>query len=255
MTRYAWLDFRAALRERKVIVAAGLFAYAVLMVPALLSKPPPHVAAAVSTWFGTDDPFALFLYLWTDLALNKLLAVVAVVLAGGLVTRERDLHLLPVLWAKPITPARYFLVRAGSALGVMATLYVGAHVVGAPWFACTVEGFRLGAYLVSMLLHLWAALFATALAATVSVLVQRRGLAALVTLLTVFTLIGASFIGFYNPAWASWSLVNPFSLGVQALAHVDDLSLAHVLPALLALVGIVGVTLAIGARSARRMEA
>ncbi|MES2641979.1 MAG: hypothetical protein V4850_20990 [Myxococcota bacterium] len=255
MTRFAWLDFRAALRERKVLVAAGLFVYAVLMVPALLSKPPAHVVAAVTSWFGTGDPFALFLYLWTDLALNKLLAVVAVVLAGGLVTRERDLHLLPVLWAKPITPARYFLVRACSALGVMTTLYVGAHVLGAPWFAYTVDGFRLGAYLVSMALHLWAALFATALAATVSVVVRRRGLAALVTLLTVFSLIGASFIGFYNPAWATYALVNPFSLGVQALAHVDDLALVHILPPLLALVGLVGVTLGIGAGFARRMEA
>lgn len=255
MTRFAWLDFRATLRERKVLASVGLFVYAILAVPALFSRPPAHVTDAVRAWFGTADPFALFLYLWTDLALNKLLAVLAVVLAGGVVIRERDLRILPVLWAKPISPARYFLVRATSACTVMGTLYVGAHLVGLPWFLSTVQGFRVGPYLASMALHVWAAMFATALAATVAVVVRRRGLAALVTLLLLFTLIGASFLGFYNPAWATLALVNPFSLGVQALAHLDDLAPAHVLAPMAGLVAAVVATLAVGAAFARRMEA
>ncbi len=255
MTRFCWLDFRATLRERKVYVAVGLFAYAILTVPALFSKPPAHVTEAVSTWFGTADPFALFLYLWTDLALNKLLAVLAVVLAGGVVIQERDLRVLPVLWAKPVSPARYFLVRATSACAVMATLYVGAHLVGLPWFAATVPGFRAGPYFASMALHVWAAVFATALAATVAVVVRRRGVAALVSLLLLFTLIGASFIGFYNPAWARFALANPFALGVQALAHLDHLAIVHVVAPMAALIVAAAATLAVGAGFARRMEA
>lgn len=255
MIRFAWLDFRAALRERKVLLAAGMYAYAVLGLPVLLSKPPPHVTDAVTSWFGTVDPFALFLFLWTDIALNKLLAILAVVLGGGLVTRERDLRILPVLWAKPITPARYFLVRASSALGVAAVLYVGAHLIGAPYFAWRVEGFRLAPYFASMALHLWAALFGVALAATLSVIVGRRGLAALISLLVLFTLIGGAFVGFYNPAWATLSLMNPIALGVQAVGHLDTLGVAHVLPPMGALIALVAATLAVGAAFARRVEA
>lgn len=255
MTRFAWLDLAAGLRERKVLVAAAMFGYALLALPALLSKPPAYVVDAVSSWFGTADPNALFLYLWTDVALNKLLAVVAVVLAGGVVTRERDLRILPVLWAKPITPARYFLVRARTATLVMAALYLGAHVIGLAWFSYSVAGFMPGPYLASMSVHLWAALFATALAATVSVIVKRRGLAALVSLLVLFTMIGSSFIGFYNPAWAGLALLNPFSLGVSVLAHINDLSVGTVLAPMAALMGIVAVTLGVGSRFAARMEA
>lgn len=255
MTRLAWLDYKAALRERKVLIAVAMYGYAILAVPALLSRPPAHVQEAVASWFGTEDPFALFLYLWTDIAMNKLLAVLAVVLAGGVVTRERELRLLPVLWSKPITPARYFLVRAGSAMAVMATLYVGAHLVAVGWFAASIDGFRVGAFFASMSLHVFAAVFATALAATVSVATGRRGLSALLSMLVLLMLIGAAFVGFYNPAWKTASLLNPMSLGVQALAHLDALAPAHVLLPIAALVGVIAATLGVGALLARRLEA
>lgn len=255
MSRLLWLDYRAALRERKVLLAVGMYGYALLGLPALLSKPPPHMIVAVEGWFGTLDPFALFLYMWTDIAMNKLLTILAVVLAGGIVTRERDLHILPVLWSKPLSPARYFVMRAVSACGVMATLYVGAHLVGLAWFGVMVEGFRPFTYLASMTLHLGAVLFAAAFAATASVLIPRRGLAMLVVLLVLFTLVGASFLGFYNPAWAGISLLNPFTLGVQALAHLDDLRVVHVLAPLSALVALIVFTLAVGAYAVRRLEA
>lgn len=209
----------------------------------------------MTTWFGTSDPFALILYLWTDIALNKLLAIVSVVLAGGVVVQERDLRVLSVLWAKPISKSSYFLLKAGSACGVMAVLYLGAHLVGLPWFGYAVAGFRPAPYLASMTLHLWSALFATALAATMAVAIGRRMLASLVTLLLVFTMVGASFLGFYNPAWADAALINPFSLGVQALAHLGDLTPVRVLVPMAALVGMTGGTVALGAALANRLEA
>ena len=74
MIRFLWLDYRAALGERKVWFAVGIFAYAVLSLPVLLARPPPHVSNAMETWFGARDPFTLFMFMWTDLAMNKLIA-------------------------------------------------------------------------------------------------------------------------------------------------------------------------------------
>ncbi len=254
MSRLFLLDLRASLAERKVWLALAMYAYALLGMPALLSRPPAHVQEAVAGWFGTEDPFALFLYLWTDVAMNKLLAILGVVLAGGLLVREKELGILPILWSKPISRERWFLVRAASALGVTAILYLGAHLVGLLWFSRTVPGFRAVPFLASMSLHLWAALFATALSATLGVLIGRRGPAALVSVLVLLVLVGSAFAGFYNPEWSRYVAWNPITLGVQVLGHTGDLRLSHVLEPMAALMGVVGVTLLLGARAARRVE-
>ena len=255
MIRFLWLDYRAALRERKVWFAVGIFAYAILSLPLLLAQPPPHVRDAMDAWFGARDPFTLFMFMWTDLAMNKLVATLAVVLAGGVVLRERDTGVLPLLAAKPMSLPRYFTVRALSTCGVMATVYIGAQLVAALYFGAMVEGFRVGPFLAAGALHVWAAIFATALAATLLVLVGRRGPGLLAGLLALFTLVGLAFIGFYNPAWASVSLVNPISLGVQSLGHLDALGPGVLLPPMLALIVITALTIAGGAWAVRNMEA
>ncbi len=255
MSRLLRLDLAAALGERKIWLAVAMYAYALLGMPALLSRPPEHVAAAVAGWFGTADPNAIFLYLWTDVAMNKLLAILGVVLAGGVVVRERELRELPLYWSKPLSKERYFLVRAGSALGVTAILYLGAHAVGLVWFSAMVPGFRATPFLVSMSLHLWAALFATGLAATMGVLIGRRGPAMLASVLCLLVLVGAAFAGIYNPEWNSFARWNPMALGVQALVHLDDLRPAYILPPMAALIAMVAATLGVGALAARRLEA
>jgi len=252
--RLFWLDYVATWRERKVWVAAGLFLYAVLAMPPLLARPPPHIASAVETWFGTADPFAMFMYVWTDLALNKLIAIVAVVLAGGVITRERDLQILPVLMAKPVNISRYFFIKALSASAVMATLYVGAHVLAAPYFSFAVRGFRAAPFFASMALHVWAAIFATALCATLAVTIQKRAASSLGSLLLLMTLIGASFAGFYNPAWRNAALFNPFALAIEAVGHLRDLQVSHVVAPMVALVLMSAVMLALGGAAARRVE-
>ncbi len=255
MIRFLWLDYRAALRERKVWFAVAIFAYATLSLPVLLSRPPPHVRDAMEAWFGARDPFTLFMFMWTDLAMNKLIGTLAVVLAGGVLLRERDTGVLPLLAAKPISLPGYFTVRTISTCGVMATVYLGAQLVGALYFSAMIDGFRVGPFLAAGSLHVWAAIFATALASTLLVVVGRRGLGLLAGLVALFSLIGLAFIGFYNPAWAGVALINPISLGVQSLAHLDALGPGVLLPPALALMVITALTIAAGAWSVRNMEA
>lgn len=250
-----WLDVRAVLRERKIWFAVAVYVYAALSVPLLLARPPAHVEAAITAFFGRQDTFTLFMYVWTDLAMNKLVATLGVVLAAGVVLRERDTRVLPLIAAKPISMSRYFAVRATSACIVMAGLYLVTQVLAAPYFMARVAGFRPGAYLAAGLLHVWAATFATALAATLTVIVGRRGPGLLAALLVVTSLVGMAFIGFYNPAWRTVSRLNPFALGVEAVGHLDALSAGVLLPPMLALMAITAATIAVGAFAVRRMEA
>lgn len=252
--RLVYLDYLALLRERKVWVAIGLFAYAIVAMPALFSRPPVHVAAAIEGWFGTADRFAMFLYMWTDVAMNKIGVLAAVVVAGGIVARERDTGVLPLLLSKPIRPARYYLTRLASAWAVLATLYVGAHLVGAAVFSRVVPGFRPGLFFASMSLHLFTLLFSAAFAAMIAVLVKRRALAMITSLLVLIALVGGSFVGFYQPAWRTASLVNPFALGVEVLAHLEALAWYHVVAPMGALCLFTAVVAAAGALAVRRIE-
>jgi ABC-2 type transport system permease protein len=252
--RLALLDYLATLRERKTWLACAMFAYAVLAIPLLLERPPAHVRAAMDAWFGSRDPFALFMYVWIDLAMNKALAFLPVVLASGVVLRERDTGVLAVLGAKPISMPRYFLLRAGSACAVMLTLYAGANVLGALWFSARVPGFRAGAFFAAMSLHAFAAVFATALAASIAVAIGRRGAGALVGLFALGLLVGMALIGFYQPAWKAIALLNPIALGALALGNLDALSPRVLFPPMFALAAISAIVLAAGALSVRKME-
>lgn len=250
-----WLDVRAGLRERKVWFAVAAYAYALLGVPVLLENPPPHVAAAISAFFGDQDPFTRFMYVWTDLAMNKVAATIGIVLAAGVVLRERDTRVLPVLAAKPISLPRYFVVRATSACIVAALLYLGTQLLAVPYFMARVDGFRPGAFLAAGLLHVWSAMFATALAATLVVVVGRRGPGLLLALIVIMVLVGMAFLGFYNPAWRTVALFNPFALGVEAIGQLGALGPGMLLPPMLGLAAITAATIGVGALAVRRMEA
>lgn len=252
--RFLWLDIRAMLGERKTLLAAAMVVYAVLTMPLLVARPPPHVLSALETWFGTADPFMLFLFIWTDLAMNKLIAVLGVVLAGSLIIRERETGVLQVLLSKPVSPVAYYLVRVLSACGVMALLYVGAHVAVAPLIARSMPGFRAGVFFAAMSVHLFAAFFAVCFSALVAVLIQRRSLAMLVSLLLLFTFVGLAFLGFYNPAWREVSLFNPITQGISVLGHVEELRPRHLVEPIAILSGINAVVLALGALRVRSLE-
>ncbi|PTL80884.1 ABC transporter permease [Vitiosangium sp. GDMCC 1.1324] len=252
--RFLWLDIRATFGERKTLLSAGLMAYAAISMPFIAAKPPAHVLSALKGWFSTTDPFILFLFIWTDLAMNKSISILGVVLAGSLLIRERETGQLPVLLSKPVSPVSYFLARTLSACAVMGLLYVGAHLVVAPLVARSLPGFRTGLFFASMAVHLFAAFFAVCLSALVSVLVQKRAPAALVSLLVLSLLVGLAFIGFYNPAWRGLSLFNPITQGISVLGHVEDLRPAHVLTPIAILLGINAAVLALGALRVRHLE-
>lgn len=249
-----WLDLTARARSRMTWVALAMLAYAALGLPFLIEAPPPHVVAALTAWFGTAEPFPLFLYLWTDVAMNKVFGLLAVVLAGQTLVQERDTHTLDVLRSKPITLPGLFLLRAGSAIGLTWGLYAVTAVAGIPWFMARVEGFRPGVFLLSTAVHAGAVAFAVALSATIAVVLQRRTQGLVVSLLVVFSLMGGAFAGFYNPDWATIALMNPFAMGVQVVGHAGDLRAIHVLGPLLGTGAATAAMLAVGAAAARRWE-
>lgn len=253
--RIQWLDFLATLRERKTWLCAAMLLYATLAIPTLLQRPPPHVREAITAWFGSQDPFVLFMYVWLDLTMNKIVAFAPVVLASGLVLWERDTGVLPLITSKPMSLARYFVLRALSACGVMAALHIATQIVGVLYFSARVPGFRPGTFLAAMSLHLFAAMFATALAAMIAALVKHRGASALLGFCVLGLLVGLALVGFYQPAWRTAARLNPIALGSLALGHLDTLGPGVLLPPMLALSALTCLFLAIGAAAMRRMEA
>ncbi len=254
MIRLALLDYAAALRERKTWLAAAALAYAVASIPAILARPPSHVRDAIDAWFGTREPFAVFMFVWIDLAMNKSLVFLPVILGTGAVIRERETGVLAILGAKPISMRRYFLLRATTSCAVMLTLYAATQLLGMAWFSLRVPGFRAGTFLIAMALHAFVALFATALCATLSVWIGRRGATALVALVVLATCSSLALVGFYQPAWRTAALVNPFALGAQSLGHLDALGPAALALPMLVLAALTIVTLSIGAARAARVE-
>lgn len=254
MIRLLALDYLASMRERKTWLAGGAFVYAVLALPVILAEPPAHVREAIAAWFHDSDPFALFMFVWIDLAMNKIVGFLPVVLASGVLLRERDTGVLALIAAKPITMPRYFVIRTLSLCGVMLTLYVFAQLLGALWFSVQVDGFRVLDFLAAMSLHAFTAVFATALTATVAVAVGRRGASALLSLVVLGMLLGFALVGFYQPAWRTYTLANPFTLGALALDRLDALGPAVLAPPMLALAVATALTIAVGARLARRLE-
>ncbi|KFA88120.1 ABC transporter permease subunit [Archangium violaceum] len=252
--RFLWLDMRATLGERKTWLAAGMMLYAAISMPFVAAKPPEHVLSALKGWFSTSDPFILFLFIWTDLAMNKCILVLGVVLASSLLIRERETGQLAVLLSKPISPAAYFLARTLSACAVMGVLYIGTHLAAAPFVARSLPGFRAGLFFASMAVHLFAAFFAVCFSALMAVLIQRRALAGFVSLMVLSLLVGMAFIGFYNPAWNGISQLNPLTQGISVLGHVDDLRPGHVLTPIALLLGMNAAVLALGALRVRHLE-
>lgn len=253
--RLLWLDYLATLRERKTWLGVVMMAYAVLTMPIVLERPPEHVRHAIMTWFGAADPFVLFMYVWLDLAMNKIIAFLPVVMASGVVLRERDSHVLPLLASKPLSMARYFAVRTLGVCGVVATLHVGAQAVGALWFSLRVPGFRVLPFAAAMSLHLFAALFATALAAAIGAWVKRRAASALVGFVVLNGLVGLALVGFYQPAWRGVTMLNPITLGSHALAYLPSPGVSVLLAPMAGLACFTAVTIAVGALGVRRLEA
>lgn len=251
--RLLYLDYRSALREKKTWLSLGLVLYAVLAMPLVAHEPPPHVRAAIESFFGAADPLAVFLYVWIDLAMNKLVAFIPVVLASGVLLTERDTGVLAVLAAKPLTLSRYFLVRATTACLVMLSLHASATLLGVLWFPLHVEGFEARAFLLAMSLHALVGVFATALVAALAMALKKRVTTALVSLTVLGLLVGMALIGFYQPELRTLSYLNPLTLGSLSLAHLDHLEPSVLALPALALMTLSAGALALGSRLAARL--
>jgi ABC-2 type transport system permease protein len=253
--RFACLDYLFALRERKTWVAAAMMLYAVLSIPILLERPPAHVRDAIAAWFGNADSFVVFMFVWIDLAMNKAIAFLPVIFASSVLLRERDTGVLALLAAKPISMSRYFVIRTLSACAVMLTLFLATQWFGVFWFSRRIAGFRPSTFLAAMSLHSFAAVFATALSATVIVAIGRRGVGALVSLVVLGLLVGLALVGFYQPAWYTFTLANPMTLGALSLGQLGDLTPAVLLPPMLVLSTLSIAIIALGSTIAGRVEA
>lgn len=255
MIRLVYLDYRAALKERKTWIAGAMYLYAVFAIPLVLEKPPEHVKEAISVWFSNPDPFVLFMFIWLDLAMNKAVAFMPVVLGSGILLSERDTGVLAILGAKPITMSRYFIVRALSACAVMFTLYAGAQLLAAFWFSLKIPAFRPTTFLAAMGLHAFGGVWATAFTATIAMAVRRRLAAALVSIAALGMLVGMALVGYYQPAWRSYTLLNPISLASYAMGHLGALDAFVLVVPMAVLLVLTAVTILLGARLARNLEA
>ena len=255
MIRLAYLDYRATMKERKTWLAAAMLLYAVVAIPVVLERPPDHVREAIGAWFGNPDPFVVFMFIWIDLAMNKSIAFLPVVLASGILLRERDTGVLAVLGAKPISMSRYFVIRTTSACAAMFTLYAGAQLLGALWFSLKIPSFRAGPFLAAMSLHSLGGIWATAFAAMIAVAVRRRVVAALVSIAVLGLLVGLALVGYYQPAWQTLTQANPITLAASAMGHLGALDFSVLAPPMFVLAALTVMTMALGARLARDMEA
>jgi ABC-2 type transport system permease protein len=248
-----WLELGRRLSERKSKGLAALYLGALLSAPKLLEKPPPHLLAAAQSWFGGDDPFALFMYVWTDLAMNKLAVLTGIALGAGVLVEERADRSLVLSLSKPITPAGLYVLRLGSAAAVAAGLYLITQLAGLGLFSAQIEGFRPGAFLISGLVHIWAPIFATTLSALCAVATGRQLGAALVSVLVLFSLVGGAFLGVYNPAWAHVLAWNPFTQSVAGVTHLAEQSIQTLTPPVAGLIVLNLGLVALGAGLARRV--
>lgn len=255
MSAAVWTcELRARLAERKVLFLAAFFALSVLAAPGLLQKPPPHLLAAIQDWFGANARFGLFLYLWTDLAMNKAAVISGATLGSGVVVHEAARRSLGLWLSRPITPAGFYALRAGSAAAVAAGLYLGAQAVALPWFSHAIPDFRVIPFLLSGLVHVGVVVWSVLVSAAIAVACQRQLAGALLSVLLLFSLVGAAFVGVYNPAWAGFAAFNPFTQGIAVVSGLEHLGPGTVLVPV-ACLGVINLaTLALGARLAGRIE-
>lgn len=254
-TAFLWEEYKYVLNSRVVKIILGFMIYALLGVPFITQKPPEYVVKNISSFFGqTDFALKLFLFVWTDLAMNKLVVFCSIVLAGGLISDERARGQLGVFLSKPLHITTYFQVRVLAAALVFATLYLIVTVVGLVYFPFFVKGFHVGKYLAMSTPHLFAALFGVLFSGFVALFFQRKLTSMLVSMMVLFTLISTAFIGFYNPAWAWVGYLNPFYYGVQLIAKLDSFGATDIIYPVLVLLGFNGLMLALGSWRASTIQ-
>lgn len=253
MTAFLGQEVRTLLRARRVKVIAVVVLYALLAFPVAMKRPPQSVVDLATDWFDGDGPFTLFMFAYLDLNMNKVAAFAGVILAGGIIADERARGELPLLWSKPVTRTRYFLVRLTGALALFALIYTTATLIGVLYYPTQVGGFDPAVYLGMATVHLFAAGYAVTLAGTMGVLLGRKIPAMLISLLTLSAFVGMAFLPFYTGSpWLGW--FNPFYHGVSLIGRMTTFTPVDMLGPIAVLLVFHVATAALGAWKVSREE-
>lgn len=133
--RFLSHEMRALVHARRTKVVLGFVAWAVIAFPFTMHRPPASLVHLAAQWFGERDAgLKLFLFAYTDLAMNKLAVFSGVVLAGGIVGDERARGELPLFPSKPASRTRDFLVKFLAAVLVFVGMYALVRLVGAIYY-------------------------------------------------------------------------------------------------------------------------
>lgn len=249
-----WHSLQLSVRNRSTLLVFGLLFYAILLLPFLLAKPPPAMLQAMRVWFGEGSPFVLFLFIWLDLALNKLAAIAGAILAAGLVIQEQAQRQLILYWSKPITPQQYFLTRLIALLIIVSGLFLMIMLLGLLWFPWHVAEFRPGPFILLSLVQLGAALFAVNFSAMIAVLIRRQLTALLISISLLLLLVSTAFLALYQPAWKNFLWFNPFYHGVSLMGQLSNLTGWTILQPICFLIGINLIVIALASLWVRDIE-
>jgi len=247
-------EYLRIMRSRAAILFWGMMVYALLVVPFIMQKPPPELVRAIAAWLGEDAVQAkLVLFAWVDSTMNKFAMLMGPVLAGGIIADERGRRSLDLFASKPFGAADYFTVKLAASAAALTTFYVVGVVGAAATFPWRVPDFEVGDLLALSATHLFAALFAVTLSATMAVFFERKLTGMLVSFLVLAVLVGTAFLGFLSPAYRTVSYLNPFFYGVVLIGSLDDYGAWDIVWPVLVLVGYNLVVAAIGRRRATRI--
>ena len=154
--------------------------------------------------------------------MNKFAVIMGPALAGGIIVEERARGSYDLFASKPIAAADYFTVKLAAAIGAFATFYLAGALGALATFPWRVAGFDAGAFVALSTVHLFAALFAVTLSATVATVFRDKLTGMLVSVAILGTLVGIAFLGFYYPAYWAVSHFNPFFNGIVLIGSVEN---------------------------------
>lgn len=252
---FLWQETLTLLRSRRMKLLLGMLIYAILGMPFILQKTPEDITKFVSMWFGTTDiGVKTFLFVWTDVAMNKLCVFAGIVLGGGIIIDERAKGTDAVFLSKPISIQRYYLVKILAASLTMLLLYLTGTIVGSVYFSFMAKHFDVVKFLALSSTHILAAVFAVTFSGVIGVMFERKLGGMITSLMFLFLLVGSAFIGFYNPKWLWAGYANPFYYGVALIAKLDNYGVWNVLQAVLILLVFNAVAVTAGVWRAGRLQ-
>lgn len=247
-------EYLRIMRSRLALLIWAVMAYAVALVPVIMTQPQPELIELFGAWLGAPDAREkLVLFVWVDASMNKLAVIMGPVLAGGIVADERARGTLDLLLSKPVAARDYFTVKLAAAAAAFATFYVAGTAAALATFPWRVPDFAAGDFAALSIVHLFAALFAVSFAGAMAVVFTRRLASVLVSIAVLGTLVSEAFLGFYNPAYRTLSLVNPFFHGVALIGSLEHYGTWDVVRPILILIAFNLAAAAIGRERAGRV--